>query len=69
VDVCAGVVADEQPLELVEPGEGSLGHLVDLVSDEAMPLAVNAVGRLGVRCLDEAEDLPRYFDHFVDRCS
>ena len=24
VDVCAAVVADEQPLELVEPGEGAL---------------------------------------------
>ena len=26
MDVCAGVVADEQPFELVEPGEGSLDH-------------------------------------------
>jgi hypothetical protein len=26
VDVCAAVVADEQPLELVEPGEGALDH-------------------------------------------
>jgi Tol biopolymer transport system component len=29
VDVCAAVVADEQPLELVEPGEGALDHPAD----------------------------------------
>src|SRR5215207_10144760 len=39
----------------------ALAHLVDLVSDEAVPLTVNAVGRLGIRRFDEAEDLPRLF--------
>src|SRR5829696_7346898 len=38
---------------------GPLAHLVDLVSDETVPLTVNAVRRLGVRCFHEAEDLPR----------
>ena len=37
----------------------AFGDLVDLIGDETMGLAVHPRGRLGIRSIDEAEDLPR----------
>jgi hypothetical protein len=37
----------------------AFGDLVDLIGDETMGLAVHPRGRLCIRGIDEAEDLPR----------
>src|SRR6478735_12700562 len=46
-------------IDASSPGSGVLADGVDLVRHQPVGLAVDRVGRLGVRCLDEAEDLAR----------
>ncbi len=52
MDVCAAVVADEQPFELVEPGEGALDD--PAVAAEAGAVFLAAAGDLGgdASCLE-----------------
>jgi hypothetical protein len=49
VDLVAAVVADEQPLEVVQPGEGALDHPAGATKPRAM---------LGLAARDFGLDLP-----------
>lgn len=46
MDLCAAVVADEQPFEVVQPGEGAFDDPADAA--ESGPVSVVAVGDLGL---------------------